>query len=518
MKNIKKTAENLHEIIKEKDAQIVELKTLIKYYEEQLKLSKKRQFGASSEKSEYDQMSLFNEAEVSSDSNTPEPELVEVEKHYRNKSRTINRLPEDLPVETIEYELPENERTCPECGEDLHVMGRGEPRRELKIIPAQVVVVEHIQKIYACRNCEKNAEIVPIIKAKAPAPVIKGSFASPETVAHIATQKFVMGAPLYRQEQDWKRQGIEISRQSMSNWLIRSAETWLEPIYNELKKRLVNRDVLHADETTIQVLREPGKTPQSKSYMWLYRTSGDTDKGIVLYEYQPDRKYERPKTFLKGFKGYLHTDGYEGYHKLPSCIIVSGCWSHARRKWDEALKTIPKKDWVGSKALQGKAFCDKLFKIERDLKKLIPEERYKKRLELAKPVIDEFYEWLKTVNALPQSSLGKAVYYMHSQRKYLENYLLDGRLEISNNRAEISIKPFVIDRKNFLFSNTPKGARSSSVIFSLIETAKENGLNPFTYLSYIFRNAPNLDLNNLETMEALLPWNAPDSCKVSSTR
>lgn len=263
------TAENNTEIAVLK-ARISELETLVKYYEEHFRISKHRQFGASSEKSEYDfnQLSIFNETELFADANVPEPELVEVEKHYRKRTRlTTDKLPEDLPVEVVEYGLPESEQICPECGGPLHVMGH-ETRRELVIIPAQVKIREHVRKIYACRDCEKDECGVPILKSQIDEPVIKGSFASPETIAHLMTQKFVMGSPLYRQEKELKQNGIMLSRQTMSNWLIRAAEDWLEPIYDVLHEVLCTYDVLHADETTLQVLREPGKTAQSKSYMW----------------------------------------------------------------------------------------------------------------------------------------------------------------------------------------------------------------------------------------------------------
>jgi len=300
----------------------------------------------------------------------------------------------------------------------------------------------------------------------------------------------------------------------MSNWLIKAAEDWLEPIYEALHVLLSQRSVLHTDETTLQVLHEPGKTAQSKSYMWLYRTGGDASQPIVLYDYQPDRKASRPEAFLKNFTGYLHTDGYEVYHKLSDKIIIVGCWSHLRRRFDEALKALPEKDRVVSDALRGKRLCDKLFELERAFADLPPEERYMKRLELSKPVVDEFYSWVESLRVPPKTGIGKAVYYALSQRIYLERILLDGRLEISNNRAERSIKPFVIDRKNFLFANTPRGARASAIIFSLIETAKENGLNPFAYLTYIFINAPNWNIrHDIDALQNLLPAFVPDYIK-----
>jgi len=307
----------------------------------------------------------------------------------------------------------------------------------------------------------------------------------------------------------------------MSNWLIRATEDYLEPIYDALKELLINQDTLHVDETTLQVLREPGKTAQSKSYMWLYRSSGYNRNGvkdknpIVLFEYQPDRKAKRPSDFLKNYKGYIHTDGYEVYHSLPKTITVVGCWAHARRKFDEALKKLDPQDRDGSNAARGKRYCDKLFELERNFANLSPAERHQKRHEISKPLIDEFYVWVDALNALPKTPIGIATRYAQGQRKYLENYLLDGRLEISNNRAERSIKPFVIDRKNFLFANTPRGAKASAVMFSIIETAKENGLDPFLYLTHTFQNAPNWNIkNDINMLGLLLPFFVPASCKV----
>jgi len=495
---------------------ITELEALVKYYEEQFRLAKHKQFGSSSEKSEYDldQMNIFNEAEATADGNVPEPELVEVEKHYRKRKRSASdRLPEDLPVEVIEHELPSDGQLCPECGEALHVMGH-EIRRELVIIPAQAKIAEHRQHIYSCRNCEKHSDHTPIVKAEMSEPVFKGSFASAESVAHIMTQKFVMSVPLYRQEQEWNRQGVMLSRQTMSNWLIRCAEDWLKPIYKRLKEDLIKRDVLHADETTVQVLHEPDKKAQSKSYMWLYRTSGDTKRPIVLYEYQPDRKWERPEAFLKGLNGYLHADGYDGYHNLPAHITVVGCWAHMRRKFDESLKVLPEKAREGCSAMVGKRYCDRLFEIERELADMKPAERFDKRIELSKPIADEFFTWADNLNVLPKSLIGQAAHYAMSQRVYLERFLLDGRLEISNNRAERAVKPFVIGRKNWLFSNTTGGAKASSIIYSIIETAKENNLRPFDYLVFLLENMPNTTTGKIGD---LLPWSdkIPISCRCS---
>lgn len=491
-----------------------ELEQQVQFFMEQLRLSRHKQFGTASEKSEYDQISLFNEAEAEADKQKPDPELTTVEAHARRKTRESKDglLSDNLPVEIVEYTLPEDEQVCPDCSNHLHVIGKN-VRRIFKLIPAKAVIEEHVQYTYGCRHCEKDACGVPILRAKADPPLLRGSYASAEAVAQIMTQKFVMGVPLYRQEQEWNRGGVNLSRQTMSNWLLDTTEEYLEPIYKALHTRLCQRNVLHADETPLQVLHEPGKSPQSNSYMWLYRTSGDTKEPIVLYNYQPDRKMARPQTFLKDFHGYLHADGYSGYHGLPESITLVGCWAHARRKYDEALKSLPEKDQAGSMALRGKRYCDRLFTMEHQWEDCNTEERLINRQEKAKPVVDEFFLWLHQMQCSVKSAFGRAVQYCLRQKKYLLGYLLDGRLEISNNRAERSIKPFVIGRKNFLFANTPRGAKASAIMYSMIETAKENGLDPFAYLVWVFHTAPGTDIReNPAALERILPFHAPLFC------
>ena len=239
--------------------------------------------------------------------------------------------------------------------------------------------------------------------------------------------------------------------------------------------------------------------------MWLYRTSGDTEKPIVLYEYQAGRGRKYPKEFLTGFQGYLHTDGYVGYHSLPEEITVVGCWAHLRQKFDEAVKSLPKGKAKGSSASQGLAYCNLLFEIEQGLAEKTAEKRYNERLKQAKPVLDAMLAWANSRTAAPKSALGKAFTYLKEQWPYLTNYLKDGRLELSNNRAERSIKPFVIDRKNFLFANTPKGATGSAVMFSLIQTAIENDLDPYKYLIWLMKTANTADLTQAEEVQKLLP-------------
>ena len=365
MKNEIKTATNSTETVTVSRAEyerfqaqserISALEKQVEQLMEAIRLSRKKRFGSSSEKlaeDSYEQLSLlFNEAEAY----LPAPEKEEmttVSAHTRQKrsSRMDEVLPEDVPVEVVEHRMSAEELECPSCGETMVEIGK-EVRRSLVMIPAQVKIREDWYYTYACKRCKEENIETPVVKTEKPAPVISGSYASAEAIAHIMVQKFVMGSPLYRQEQEWNRQGVKLSRQTMSNWILRAAEDWLKPVYEELHRKLVQQEVLHADETTLQVLKELGKSAQSKSYMWLYRTSGDAEHPIVLYEYSPNRKPKNAEVFLEGFKGWLHADGYPGYHSLPENIRVVGCWAHARRKFDEAVNSLPKQEQAGSAAL-----------------------------------------------------------------------------------------------------------------------------------------------------------------------
>jgi len=508
-----------YEKLQAQSKRVSELESRVDLLMEALRLARHKQFGASSEKSEdtlMEQLSfLFNEVEVFSAADKEETEnitVVAAHKRHKKHEYTLDNIPEDIPKERVEHRLEGEDLVCPQCGVIMTEIGT-EVVNKLKIIPAQTIVEQHVYYTYACQTCNKEDIETPVVKAPREKNIIPGSFATPEAIAHIMTQKFVMGSPLYRQEQELNRKGISLSRQTMSNWILKATEDYLLPVYEQLHKELLKRDVLHADETTLQVLHEPGKKPQSDSYMWLYRTSGDTDKPIVLYEYQPGRGAKHPKEFLAGYTGYLHTDGYAGYHDLGEDITVVGCWAHARRKFDEAVKSLPKGKAKGSSASQGLAYCNLLFEIEQGLSEETADERYEQRLKQTKPVLDAMLSWANTRTAAPKSALGKAFTYLKEQWPYLTNYLNDGRLEISNNRAERSIKPFVIDRKNFLFANTPKGATGSAIMFSLIQTAIENGLDPYKYLTWLLRKAKNADLTDARTIQSLLPWNSMTECQ-----
>ena len=335
---------------------------------------------------------------------------------------------------------------------------RPEIRRELEVIPAQVIVKEIHSMIYSCRACEKQDITVPMVTAPAPNPVIKGSIASPSIIADIMTKKYVDATPLYRQEQEYKRRGLPVNRQNMSNWIIRAAQDWLNPLYIRLREILTSYDVLHADETELEVLNEPGREASTKSYMWMYRTGNGHDP-IVLYDYQPSRAGDNAKTFLKGFKGYLQTDAYDGYDKLlkeskageAMEVTVVACFAHARRYFTDTLKAVDDKNsYMYTSAYQGVKYIDDMFELEKELSEKSFDERYDERLSRLKPMLEVYFSWIEKEHALalPKSSYGKAINYSFNQKDKLMNILKDGRLELSNNRAERAIKPFVIGRKN----------------------------------------------------------------------
>jgi len=518
MENTARVIEELQDKCAQQEQQIAELLAKLNWYEEQFRLSQQKKYGRSSEQTDQEQLQIFNEAESLANSSAPEPELEEITYKRRKQKGHREAKLEDLPVETIEYHLPAEEQFCSCCNHELHVMSK-EIRREIKVIPAQVSVVKHVRYTYACRRCEQDNTNNAIVIAPMPAPALPGSLASPSAIAHTMSQKYVEAIPLYRQEKAWERMGVELSRQTLANWIIQAAERWLLPLYERMHEHLLKEDILHADETDLQVLREPGRSATSKSYLWLYRT-GRGSPQMVIYDYRTTRAQKHPKNFLHGFKGYLHVDGYSGYNGLPKVTLV-GCWAHARRKFDQALKALPKdKRTADVAAKKGLAFCNRLFDIERALKDTTSSERYRIRLEKSKPVLDEFLAWLNQQRpmVLPKSAFGEAINYCLNQWSKLEAFLQDGRLELDNNLAERSIKPFVIGRKNWLFSNTPRGARTSATVYSIVETAKENGLNPFQYLQYLFEKMPSLDLQDTEVLDELLPWSQalPQECRVKS--
>lgn len=502
IEHLENTIVNLNETINGLQNQITNLTEMIM-------LLRKEKFGSSSEKTPKQvegQISLFNEAELEADDSVLEPVKKEVHGYTHTNSKTKREeLIKDLPVREILCEFSLEEMQCPRCLTDLKSIGKEVVREELEYIPAKLQIVRYVRMSYECPKC-KHTDHPYIQKALTPTSLMNHSLASPSSVANVMYQKYVNAVPLYRQEKEWENMGLSLSRATMANWVIRCTQDYLLPVVEHLQKKLLSRDIIHCDETPVQVLKEDGKKPQTKSYMWLYRTGNDDKEPVILYDYQPSRNGDHAVTFLKDFKGYVHSDGYSGYNKLTG-ITRCGCWAHLRRKFVEAIPS--KKDAAGSptSAEIGRDYCNQLFKIEEGLKDLSPEMRKIKRLELEKPALETFWCWLESLTVLKGSALGKAVTYALNQRPYMENYLLDGRCALSNNAAENAIRPFTVGRKNWLFADSPKGATASAAVYSIIETAKANNLNVYTYLEYLLLYMPDTDWRNcLEELDNLMPW------------
>lgn len=403
---------------------------------------------------------------------------------------------------------------CDQCGTALKEIGYIKLRDEIEYIPAKVKIIRYTQQACECPKCKHTAR--PFIrKALTPTSLMNHSLASPSSVAYVMYQKYVNSMPLYRQEKNWEQMGLALSRATMANWIIRCSQDYFSPVIEHLQKELLSREVIHCDETPVQVLKEEGKKPQTKSYMWLYRTGNDGKAPIVLYDYQPSRNGDHAATYLKDFKGYVHSDGYSGYNKLDG-ITRCGCWAHLRRKFVEAIPAKKADGLPLTSAEIGRDYCNQLFAVEERLKGLTPAERYCKRLELEKPILEAFWCWLEKLEPLKGSVLGKAVTYALNQRPYMENYLLDGRCALSNKAAENAIRPFTVGRKNWLFADTPKGASASAAVYSLIETAKANGLNVYEYLHHLLLYVPDTDWqNHPEYLDDLMPWSptVQEECK-----
>lgn len=331
--------------------------------------------------------------------------------------------------------------------------------------------------------------------------------------------------PLYRQETYFDMMGATLSRQTLCNWTMSAAEA-LEPIYSYMKKELLNRNYIHADETTLKVINDNGKDSKSKKYMWLYMS--ETEPGpVILYDYQNTRSSSCPKSFLGDFNGFLQTDGYNGYNSVSNATRVY-CLAHIRRYFHNIIVDLDEEALKNSRAIIGFNYCEQIYKLEKELRESYSSDenyydvRFKVRSKQLTPIIDKFIEYveIEIQNALPRSPLGKALDYAKKHLSGLKNVLLDGSLEVDNNAAERAIKPFVIGGKNFLFANTAKGATASANIYSIVETAKANKLVVERYLVYLFDNLSKIDISDSESLENLMPWSnkIPENMKIKDRK
>ena len=474
-----------------------QLKQRIQLLEEMLRVQRHKDYGASSEKDSR-QGQLFNEAE--DDFLVAENEASDITvPAYTRKNKKRVSIPEDLAREEFIHDLLDAEKICPHDGSELKLIGE-EISEQLDIEPAKIKVLRHRRQKYACPCCEQH-----VITASKPAQPIEKSIAAPGLLAYIAISKYCDALPLYRQIAIFKRIGVELDRTTLANWMIKMGAL-VQPLINRLSEIINEQSVLHMDETPLQVLNEPNKTAQSKSYMWVLATT-QASVPIVLYHYSASRSGDIPKTLLPDFTGALMVDGYEGYAAICNDNLLTrlGCWAHARRKFIDAQRQQPK--GKAGKADIALGFIQKLYRIEKLSKDSPIDERLAIRQAQAKPIIDKLKQWLdhSLANSPPKTTLGKALQYLNNQWPRLIAYLDGGSRPIDNNRAENSIRPFVIGRKNWLFSSSQSGAYASANLYSLIETAKANELEPYTYLKQLFTMLP--QANSLEDIDALLPWN-----------
>ncbi|MDQ7967922.1 IS66 family transposase, partial [Pseudomonas plecoglossicida] len=445
---------------------IAQMQSKVVHLEEQNALLRQRLFGRKSEQTTdpaTPQLVLFNEAESVAE---PVAEDVDEEAVAPTKRRGKRKpLPADLPRIEVIHELPEHELTCT-CGCRKHTIGE-EVSEQLEIVPMQIRVIKHIRKVYGCRGCETAP-----VTADKPAQLIEKSMASPSVLAMLLTTKYVDGLPLHRFEKVLSRHGIDISRQTLARWVIQCGEH-LQPLLNLMRDRLLESRVIHCDETRVQVLKEPDREATSQSWMWV-QTGGPPGKPVILFDYSTSRAQEVPSRLLESYCGYLMTDDYAGYNAVAvqPGIERMGCWAHARRKFVEAQKVQPKgKTGRADIALN---LINKLYGIERDLKDASDEQRHQGRQQDSLPILAQLHGWLEKTQpqVTAQNALGKAVGYLASNWNKLKRYVEAGHLPIDNNPAERAIRPFVIGRKAWLFSDTPKGAVASAQIYSLVETAK----------------------------------------------
>ncbi len=466
---------------------------------EALRLEKHRAFGATSEKGP-DQTELFDEADapVLAEDATQNDEGTPVAAHTRRKA-VRKPLPADLPRIEKVIELPEAERQCP-CGCELTEIGE-DTSEQLDIIPAQVQVIRTIRKKYACKGCEES-----IKTAARPKVLLPKSIASNNTMAYVITSKYADGIPLYRLSGILERYHIDLSRQTLCESVLKVAQQ-ITPLIEHLNQHLRGYPLMHMDETRVQVLKEPGKSAQSQSYMWVQR-GGPPDKPGIVFNYEPSRSTQTANDLLEGFQGALMTDGYASYRTVAQTKQLTHlcCWAHARRKFKDAKKVQPK--GKTGKADMAINFIAKLYAVEKHSKDSDAASRHRLRQDKSTAILEQFHTWLEKAQQQvpPKTTLGKAINYTLEYWPELTRYTENGAWPIDNNAAENSIRPFVIGRKAWLFSNSQRGATGSANLYSLIETAKANGREPYRYLSWLFEKLPEANEGDIDS---LMPWNAP---------
>ena len=472
---------------------------------EQVRQLTKIIYGSKSEKSKYQapdgQVSLFEDDPLFNDSEQTEEQSTETVSYTVVRKKT-NKKRNDSFCDGIEIEEVHHHPTstqCDCCLSELTEVGSIIVREEAKFIPATMKRVQHIEHAYECKTCKKDASRKSQIKrGKAPQAAIQRSIAGPTVLAKLIYDKFIQYLPLYRQVKEWERYGLLTNDKNLSNWVIRTAEDWLLPVYERMKQILMKKSVLHVDETYAQIIhRSDGKSGQSNAYNWVFRSVPSQGPIIVLFQSSLSRSRAVLADFTANFKGTVICDGYSAYGHLPG-VTFANCWAHVRRYW---LKADSKHGKIGVD------YCDKLYALERQFKHLSPSERRKARQKQSKPIVEKFLKWVDESPFFGKSALAKAAEYTLNRVHGLKVFLSDGRLEIDNNPAENAIRPNVIGRKNWLFSVSEAGAKANAICLSLAETAKANGIDYYHYLVKLMTELPNLSIHQQpEILNEYMPW------------
>ena len=508
-----KRCSELEQEIAEKD-KVIENKDLrIEHLTELVLKRNKMLFGQKSEKGKFicdGQIaldgSMFNEAEAESNPAAPEPTAESVTKKSKKTGQHRGRkeIRADLETKKVVFELPENQQTCDVCGSPLTEYTEEYLTTRIAVIPEKLYKIEYYRKVYKCKNCDQNGIKANIIKAEnqTPAPVIEKGLPDASLVADIMQRKYQLGEPLYRQEQYWKLRGIYLNRTSLANWVIKSAK-WFEPVIRQLWNYTYMEPVLNADETPTRVLKKDGKPTKKKGQMWIVCTGAAASRKIALYTYRDSRSKTVAEELLSGYTGVVQTDGLQSYGSGE--YEHAGCWAHARRKF---VDCIPEGDTACPSA-KIVALIDKAAQYERTAreKKYTAQQIHEMRSEKIKPLLDQVYEIIHTLHPGKDSALGRAVTYALNQKEKLYLFLTHPEVEMTNNLAERTVKPYVINRKNFLFSDTEKGADASAAVMSIIETAKRNNLDVYGYLLYLLTVLPEMGTDPTEDqIKSVMPW------------
>ena len=515
---LRETNRLLKKMLEESQKREEELKQERDNLKGQIDYLTKKLFGSSSEKGIGQipgQMNLFNEAEASADPSLEEADAKDAteenledssKKGPRKKRSTDKERYKGVPVEKRYLEPSEGTPVCEECGSLMEKIGEEFVRRELRITPARAKVIEYYSVNYACKQCMDDAVSPTIVKGKDGKAHMMYGMASASTVAWIIYQKYCNGMPLYRIEQDLGNLGVKIGRATLSNWVIKNGTAFFTPMYEFFHRKLLERGFAMADETPVQVLHETGRRAQTQSYMWLFRSGEDGEYPIILYKYSETRAGDTAVDFLDGFHGYLMCDGYSGYNKVKTAKRLA-CWAHVRRYLIDAIPKGKQLDY-SQPSVQGVMYINQLFDKEDKIRKknktfdAIKEARDSQE----RPIIEGFLSWLDKQEPVRNSRFDKAVTYIRNRREHLATYLEDGRCSFSNNLSENAIRPFVVGRKGWMFCNTPAGAETSAMAYTMVEMAKANGVNPYHYLTFLFEKQPNENMSDDE-LEQLAPWN-----------